>query len=71
MERHPITQYWKRYLGALVAAVVIFAGLLWSHSYFLAIGAAVVLGVGYGIYLTGEASNLPGTAGKKNKNVPT
>jgi hypothetical protein len=71
MERHPITQYWKRYLAALMVAVVIIALFLWSHSYLLAMGAILVFGVGYGIYLTGEASNLPGTAGKKNKNVPT
>jgi hypothetical protein len=71
MERHPITQYWKRYLASLVTAVVIFAVFLGSHSYLLAIGTILVFGVGYTIYLTGEASNLPGTAGKKNKNVPT
>jgi hypothetical protein len=37
----------------------------------LAIGTLLATVIGYGVYMTGESSDLPGTAGKDDKNVPT
>jgi hypothetical protein len=71
MSRHPIARSWKGLVAFLVGAVVIFAVSLWSHSYLLAAGALILTAIGYLIYATGESSDLPGTAGDHNKNVPT
>jgi hypothetical protein len=54
-----------------MAAGVVFGVSLGFRSYFLAIGALVVTTIGAIIYLTGESSDLPGTSGDGDKNVPT
>jgi hypothetical protein len=54
-----------------MAAIVIFSVCLGFRSYLLAIGALFVTIVGTGIYLTGESSDLPGTSGDRDKDVPT
>ena len=71
MSRHPFSRDWRLVVGLLTAAVVVFGASLGFHSYFIAIGALFVTIVGTGIYLTGESSDLPGTSGDRDKNVPT
>ena len=71
MSRHPFSQYWKGPVAFLVAALLAFVVFLWTYSYLLAIGTLLAAVIGYGVYATGESSDLPGTAGKHNKNVRT
>lgn len=71
MSRHPPSRYWKRLIGFPAGAAVIFVVLLWSHSYLLAIAALIATTIAYMVYTTGESSDLPGTAGKHDKNIPT
>jgi hypothetical protein len=71
MSRHPFSRYWKGPVGFIVAATLTFVAALWTSSYLLAIGTLLATAIGYGVYMTGESSDLPGTAGKDNKNVPT
>ena len=71
LSRHPFSQFWKGPLTYGVAATVAFVVCVWSHSYFLAFGTLIVAVIAYAIYYTGESSDLPGTAGKGNKNIPT
>ena len=56
--------------GHSISTLTIVAAL-WTSSYLLAIGTILASAVGYGVIMTGESSDLPGTAGKDNKNVPT
>jgi hypothetical protein len=71
MSRHPCSRDWRLVVGLLIAAFVVFGAFLGFRSYFLAIGALLVTIVGIGIYLTGESSDLPGTSGDRDKDVPT
>lgn len=71
MSRHPPARYWKRLIAFPAGAAVLFVVLLWTHSYLLAIGALIVTTIAYMVYTTGESSDLPGTAGKHDKNIPT
>jgi hypothetical protein len=71
MPRHPFSQYWKGPVAFILAATLMFIAALWSGSYLLAFGTLLTTAIGYGVYMTGEASDLPGTAGKNDKNVPT
>jgi hypothetical protein len=71
MSRHPFSKYWKAPVAFLLAAVAAFAVLIWTHSYVLALGTILVAAIGYGVYALGESSDLPGTAGKNDKNVRT
>lgn len=71
MSRHPFSRDWRLVVGLLMAAIVIFSVCLGFRSYLLAIGALFVTIVGTGIYLTGESSDLPGTSGDRDKDVPT
>lgn len=58
-------------MGFLAAAVTAFAVFVWTKSYLFAFGALIITVVASLIYLTGETSDLPGTAGDNDKNVPT
>lgn len=69
MSRHPFSKYWKGPLAFHMAAIAVFAVLLWNHLYLLAIGTLLIAVIGYAVYGVGESSDLPGTAGKDNKNV--
>jgi len=69
MSRHPFSKYWKGPVLFLILALANFAAFLWSGSYKLAIGTLLISVIGYGIYATGESSDLPGTAGKHNRNI--
>jgi hypothetical protein len=71
MSRHPISRYWKRLISFPALAAVVFVILLWTQSYLLAIAALIIAVVGYMVYTTGESSDLPGTAGKHDENIPT
>lgn len=71
MSRHPFSRYWKGPVAFVVVATVTFIAALWTRSYLLAIGVLLTAVIGYGVYMTGESSDLPGTAGKDNENVPT
>lgn len=71
MARHPFSRNWKGPVAFLVVAMATFIVALWTRSYLLAIGVLLTTTIGYGVYMTGESSNLPGTADKDNKNVPT
>jgi hypothetical protein len=71
MSRHPFSRYWKGPVVFVVIAAAIFAVCLWFGSYLAAFGTLLISAIGYGVYMTGESSDLPGTAGKDNKNVPT
>ena len=71
MSRHPFSREWGRVVAFFLAAFAVFGVFLWTHSYVLAIGALFVTVVGMGIYLIGNSSDLPGTAGDRDKNVPT
>ena len=71
MSRHPFSKNWKAPVVFLILAVLAFGVFLATHSYFAAITTLLVAGVAFGIYVTGESSDLPGTAGKRNKNVRT
>lgn len=71
MSRHPFSLYWKGPLSFILAATLTFVVAIWTRSYLLAIGTLLATVIGYGVYMTGESSDLPGTAGKDNKNVPT
>jgi hypothetical protein len=53
----------------LVVAVVAFVVFLASHSYLLAVGTLFIFGTGYGIYVLGASSGLPGTSGRRGRNV--
>ena len=70
MSRHPFSRYWKGPLVFLILALCAFIAFLLIHSYLLAIATLLAALTGYGIYITGESSNLPGTADKHNRNVP-
>jgi hypothetical protein len=71
MSRHPFSQYWKGPVVFIIVATLMFVAALWTSSYLLAIGTLLAAAIGYGVYMTGESSDLPGTAGKDDKNVPT
>ncbi|HVU04068.1 MAG TPA: hypothetical protein VHE30_20060 [Polyangiaceae bacterium] len=71
MSHHPVSRYWRGPLGFLIAAVIAFAAFLWSGSYATALSVLLVATVVSLIYTTGESSDLPGTSGDDNKNVPT
>ncbi len=71
MSRHPFSLYWKGPVGFILAATLAFVLAIWTGSYLLAIGTLLATAISYGVYMTGESSDLPGTAGKDNKNVPT
>jgi hypothetical protein len=71
MSRHPFSRYWKGPVAFIFAATLTFVAALWTNSYLLAIGTLLATAIGYGVYMTGESSDLPGTAGTNNKNVPT
>jgi hypothetical protein len=71
MSRHPFSRDWRLVVGLLIAALVVFGAFLGFRSYLLALGALLVTIIGTGIYLTGESSDLPGTSGDHDKNVPT
>ena len=71
MSRHPFSQHWKGPVGFLVAALIAFAVFLWTDSYLFAIATLLISVVGYGVYATGESSDLPGTTGAHDKNVRT
>ena len=71
MSRHPFSRYWKGPVAFILVATIVFVGALWSGSYLLALVTLLTAGIGYGVYMTGESSDLPGTAGKDNKNIPT
>lgn len=71
MSRHPFSRNWKGPVAFVAAALIAFVGFVWSHSYFLAVGGLLVAIVALLIYMTGESSDLPGTAGDNDKNVPT
>ena len=51
--------------GVFVAFIIFVA----SHSYFLAVATLLILGTGYGIYVLGVSSGLPGTSGRRGRNV--
>lgn len=71
MSRHPFSRYWIGRVLFAVAAVLTFVAALWSASYVAAIGTLLTAALGYAVYLTGESSDLPGTSGRNDKNVPT
>ncbi len=71
MSRHPIARDWEGLAIFLTPAFFVFGLFLASRSFVLAIGALLIALVGAGIYLTGESSNLPGTAGDDDHDVPT
>ena len=71
MARHPFSYNWKAPVAFIVVATVAFVAFLVTNSYLLAIGTLLFATIGYGIYGMGESSDLPGTAGKDDKNVPT
>ena len=71
MSRHPFSKYWKAPVGFLVGALAAFVVLLWTHSYVFAFGTLLVAVIAFGVYFVGESSDLPGTAGKNDKNVRT
>ena len=71
MSRHPFSRYWKGPVGFITGAVAAFVVFLLTHSYLLAVGTLLVASIGYAVYAMGETSDLPGTAGKNNKDVPT
>jgi hypothetical protein len=70
MSRHPFSKYWKGPVVFLILALFVFVALLGSHSYVLAIATLLAAVICYGVYTTGESSDLPGTAGKHNRNIP-
>lgn len=71
MARHPFSQNWKGPVAFLVVAMTTFIVALWTGAYLVAIGTLLTTTIGYAVYMMGESSDLPGTAGKNNKNVPT
>jgi uncharacterized membrane protein len=71
MSRHPFSRYWKGPVVFILIATLTFVVAIWTSAYVLAIGTILATAIGYGVYMTGESSDLPGTAGKDNKNVPT
>ena len=71
MSRHPFSRYWKGPVVFILAAMTAFIVFLWTESHLLAIATLLAAAIGYGVYALGESSDLPGTTGKGNKNVPT
>lgn len=71
MSRHPFSQYWKGPVLFITMATITFVIAIWTGAYVLALCTILTAGIGYGVYATGESSDLPGTAGKDDKNVPT
>jgi len=71
MSRHPFSRYWKGPVIFLILSTLTFVIALWTGAYLVAIGVLLTTVIGYAVYMTGESSDLPGTAGKDNKNVPT
>lgn len=71
MSRHPFSFNWKAPVAFVITAGSAFIACIWAGSYVLAIATILISTIGYAVYGTGESSDLPGTAGKGNKNVPT
>lgn len=71
MSRHPFSRYWKGPVLFMVMATATFIAALLSGTYLIALFVLLTTVIGYGVYMTGESSDLPGTAGKNDKNVPT
>jgi hypothetical protein len=71
MSRHPFSLFWKGPVAFIAAVTLSFIAFIATHSYYWALGTLLLGVVAYGIYVTGESSDLPGTAGKDDKNVPT
>jgi hypothetical protein len=71
MSRRPFSQHWKGPLAFLLGAILAYSVLMWTSSYVLAISTLLMALIGYGVYAIGESSDLPGTTGKHDKDVPT
>lgn len=71
MSRRPITKFWKGPLAFIVVGLLAFGIFLQTGSYFVGIAVLLFAAVVYAVYATGESSDLPGTTGKNDKNIPT
>jgi hypothetical protein len=67
--RQPITNIAGPLAAVLAIAIISFIIFVASHSYIMAIATLLILGTGYGIYVLGVSSGLPGTSGRRGRNV--
>ena len=67
--RQPISRIAAKLTAVLVVILAAFVIFLWHHSYLEAIATLLILGTGYGIYVLGASSGLPGTSGRHGRNV--
>jgi hypothetical protein len=67
--RQSVTRISGPLVAILAITIVAFIIFVASHSYLLAISTLLILGTGYGIYVLGVSSGLPGTSGRGGRNV--
>jgi len=68
--RQPVSRVAKGLIALFVLLVPVAVFLL-LHRYFLAIATLLVLSTVYIIYFLGMSSGLPGTSGRRGRNVRT
>lgn len=71
MSHHPVSRAPKGLPFFLAVVLAVFVVALFTHAYFVSLAVVLIAGVGYVIYVMGESSDLPGTSGDDDKNVPT
>jgi len=70
MSRHPYSRYWKRVVAFVGLGFLATGALHLAGADLVALITLLATLVATGIYLVGESSDLPGTAGDDDKDVP-
>jgi hypothetical protein len=70
MSRHPYSRYWKRVVAFVAIGFLTTVALYLAGAYLMAVTAFLVTLIATAIYLVGESSDLPGTAGDGDQDVP-
>ncbi len=71
MPRKPLSRIWRSVVVFLVVGLLISGALFFADARLLSLFAFLGTLIGTAIYLLGDSSSLPGTAGDHDKDVPT